>query len=273
LSLFDGVPSEFPLNIDLTKRPVSYILRANPGDRNVVIILSIFWLVFGALGIFFGIRSYPDAIPILKNHIDLAAGGLAAIYVIVAGGWWFWPQINEGFYIAEVSISDSQVDVTTHDLVRRESWSYKLADFEGVALLNLGTRDVGERKFPIASVVLKHPDPARSVPVAINAAEKIGAKTVARKAQQLNLPVLEGVGDGSGEAAYPAGTVIVNRFQALKVRAVYWALAAITVGSGLASLYQLSTGSLDSVWPMIFVVFLPFAIAMHIYATCYTKSG
>ena len=121
----------------------------------------------------------------------------------------------------------------------------------------------------MASVVLKHPDPARSVPIAINAAERIGKKTVVRKAAQLGLAALEGVGDESGEAAYPPGTIIVNRFQSFKVRALYWLFAAVTALFVAITVYQLFTGAVEPVWPILAAIFVIITAAMHVYMMRY----
>lgn len=269
MSLFDGIPADFPLDIDLTRRPVSYSLRIDTADRIVVTILSVFWLIFGSVGVPVLVWEFAGLVGLPAGFDNVAALVVAVVYLIGFGGWWFWPQINGAFHTVNVTIPDRQVDVATRKLTGSESWSLPIADFKGVALLNLGTHTVGEQKLPIASVVLKHPDPARSVPVAINAAARIGQKTVVRKAAQLGLSVLEGVGDESGETAYPPGTIIVNRYQALKVRALYWLFVAVAAVFVAGTIYQMAVGAADPVWPILAAVFVAVALAMHVYMMRY----
>lgn len=269
MSLFDGVPTDFPLDIDLAKRPVSYRLRVDTIERVYVTVMFVVWLVFGGIGLPLLMMWLTAELGLSLATIRISAIVVGIGYVLGFGIWWFWSRINASFHTANIRISDGQVEVATRDLIRRNSWSMPIAEFEGVALLNLGTRMVNNDKIPVASVVLKHPDPARSVPVAINAAERIGKKTVARKAAQLGLPVLAGVGDDTGEAAYPPGTVFVNRYQSLKVRLVYWGFAAVGAMFIGGSLYQWHTGAIDPVWPALAVVFVIVVAAMHVYMMRY----
>ena len=78
---------------------------------------------------------------------NIAAAIVAVAYVIGFGSWWFWPQVNGTFHTVDVTITDTKVDVSTRDLVSRDRWSTPIAEFEGVALLNLGTARSTRKKF------------------------------------------------------------------------------------------------------------------------------
>jgi hypothetical protein len=186
-----------------------------------------------------------------------------------AVAWYLWPEFNASFRIVAVTITDQRVDVRERDLIRNVSWSHPLSGFEGVAQVNLGTRMIGNTKTPLLGVVLKHPDPARSVLLAIGEPGKIGHRTVVRKAKQLGLPALEGIGDETGAAAYSQGTIVVNRWQALKVRLLYWGFVAAALTFAGGSIWQHVYTQVDPAWPMLAVIFVGAAGAMHVFARQY----
>ncbi len=267
-SLYDAVPSDFPVRIDIGKRPLKYELRCDVAERAIVSVYAAFFLVGGVLFAF--VMGLLGALLFVQGDPAIWVGaGAAAVYVLIVGGWWLWPMIHDVYRIVKVSLSETQVDVKVHDLLWRDSWSLPIKDFEGVAILNLGTKSVGFHKAPVASVVLKHRAPKRSVPFIIDEAKRLGKGTVTRNANHLGLPALEGIGDGSGEAAYPPGTILVNGPRGLRVRLLFLGFLLFTLGCGAASAYQYLYTTVDPVWPIMFALFLPVCIAIYVYAARY----
>ncbi|MGE3987082.1 hypothetical protein [Pseudorhodoplanes sp.] len=267
MSVFDDVPEPFPFEADVSKRPVSVVLRGDPADRYIVGFLGLFWLAFGSV-----VTVAASLLALASMGLQaygLPATAIAVACYVAAVVWYLWPEFNAGFRTVTVDISDERVDVKERDLIRKTAWSHPLSGFEGVAQINMGTRLVGETKIPLLSVVLKHPDPARSVPLAIGEPGKIGRRTVVRKAKQLGLPAIEGIGDETGAAAYPPDTIVVNRWQALKVRLLYWGFVGATLLFAGGTLWQHLYTTIDPAWPILAVIGVGVSVAMHVYVRKY----
>ncbi len=267
MSVFDDVPDPFPFDAVLSKRPATFVLHPDRADRYIIGFIALFWLVFGpaltaliaALFVSLaGLMAYMG--PIIAASIAVAI----AVYI-----WWWWQEFNGSFRVVNVTISDDRVGVHERDLIRNRSWSHPLSDFEGVVLVNLGTRLVGDSKIPLLSVLLKHPDPTRSIPLAIGEPSKIGRRTVERKAKQLGLAALEGIAGASGAAAYPPDTVVVNRYQALKLRLLYWGFVAAALFFAGGTIYQHIYTEIDPAWPIMAVICVAVVGVMHVFARQY----
>ena len=265
MTVFDGVPDPFPFDADLSDRPAHFVLRGDPAERYIVGFLTLFWLAFGSavtagaamlLAASLGLQAY--IVPIVAILLTVFLAALA---------WWLWPQLNAAFRTVSVTIDDV-VAVRERDLVSDRSWSQPLAAFEGVAQINRGTRLIGNTKTPLLAIVLKHPDPARSIPLAIAKSGGVGRRTVAQKARQLGIAALEGIGDESGVSFSP-DAVVVNRWQALKVRLLYWGFVAATLIFAGGTLYQHVYTTIDPVWPIAAMALAGVAVAMHFYVRRY----
>lgn len=269
MSLFEKVPSDFPFDVDLSERPVTFELKQDLSNIIVVTILSSVWIIAGPIFIYVMVANVLFTSPQDEGLASVTIAVLSILYLIWAVGFYFGPEINAQFRRVHVTITDVQVLVTERSLLQKHVWSDDIEAFEGVAMLNLGTQMVDEEKTPLASVVLKHGDPSRSVPIAIKAQKQLGAKTMAKKSTQIGLPVLDGMGDRTGEAAYPEGTLVLNRYQSFKVRIIYWLIMTLSGICILGSIYQMATGPIDPVLFGLVAVAVIFAVAMHVYAALY----
>lgn len=269
VSLFDKVPSDFPFDVDLSERPVSCELKQDLSNTIVVTILSSVWIIAGPIVIYIMVTNF-----LFTSSEDAALASMAiviltSLYLIWAGGFYFGPEINAQFKRVHITITDSQVLVTERNLLGKHVWSEDIGAFEGVAMLNLGTQMVDDEKVLLASIVLKHGDPLRSVPIAIKARKQLGAKTMAKKSSQIGLPVLEGIAERTGEAAYPPGTLVLNKYQSFKVRIIYWLILNLAGTCIFASIYQMATGPIEPILFGLIAVAVVFAAAMHVYTALY----
>lgn len=269
VSLFDKVPSDFPFDVDLSERPVTYELKQNLSDTIVITILSSVWIIAGPIFIYIMVTNFLFTGPEDAGVASATIFVLASLYLIWAVGFYFGPEINAQFRNVHVTVTDSQVLVTERSLLGKHFWSDDIGAFEGVAMLNLGTQMIDEEKIPLASLVLKHVDPSRSVPIAIKARKQLGAKTLARKSNQTGLPVLEGIAEKTGEAAYPEGTLVLNRYQSFKVRIIYWFILILAGICILGSIYKLVTSPIEPILFGLIAVAAIFAAAMHVYMALY----
>ncbi len=267
MSVFDGVPDPLPFDADISQRPATFVLRPERSDRYIIGFIALFWLLFGpvltalvvaSLALAFGLLDYLRPV--------LIASAVIAFVVYI---WWWWAEFIATFRVVNVTISDDSVDVHERDLVRNRTWSHLLTDYEGVGIVNLGTRLIGFSKTPLASVMLKHPDPARSVPLAIDRANRIGRPAVNQKARQLGVPALAGISGVKGKESYPADAIVVNRRQALKMRLIQaGAVLALLFFAGSA-IRQYGVAEPDPVWAIIAMIFVAVLIAIQMYARQY----
>ncbi len=268
MSLFDKPPSEFPFRVNLDRLPVRYTLAADVSDTIVTTLLALFWAVFGSALAYFLSQTV---------LIEFMASGLAnALSALIAAsflaGWltYIWPTLKEDYRKVHVTLGEEAVEVVVEEPLARRKWSEPLASFEGVAQLNLGHHhlDDGTKQY-ISSVVLKHPDPEKSVPLVIGRQKEVGAKTVRRLAARFGLPVLEGVGDLSGERAYPDGTLVVNRKKALVVRIAWWAMAALLVAMSAMLVTVAWTGQDSPLWLLLLPVFVACIVGLQVFGRLY----
>ena len=218
MSVFDDVPDPNPFDADIATRPATFVLRPERADRYIIGFIALFWLVFGpvltglvvaSLLLLFDLTDY------LRPVLIVSAAVAFVVYV-----WWWWAEFVATFRVVNVTIADASVDVHERDLFRNRTWSQPLSAFQGVALVSLGTRLVGFSKKPMAAVMLVHPDPSRSIPLSIASTNRLGRQNVGQKARQLGLPALPGVAAGKTGKVYPADAIVVNRYQALKMRLI-----------------------------------------------------
>lgn len=270
MSIFTNIPSEFPFEVDLSSRPVSFRLQADRSEVFIVMVLAIFWVVLGPV--------------LIIIFMEIPAGLFPAsdlwmwVQAILCGAYLIWvfsyfgQEILNQLRTVDVAITDDQVSVVDCRWRMREQWSEPLSAFNGIARHELGTHLVDNDKIPIASVVLQHPDPARTVPLVFRKQRLIGKKTVANLAAQLNVPPLEGVTGGDEAATYEAGTLVENQYQAMKVRILYW----LIVGGGFMMLLSLAYHSykdpFESEVAVLVVLCVAVMGAMHLFAACYVTS-
>lgn len=269
MSVFDDIPEAFPLDVPLTRLPVSYTLRLDNGERIVTLGLAAFWLLL-VPGL---ILLSTDAFTPWQGGSDtlIKAGALLAsvAYLALALRYWLGPAIAASLRQAEVTITPTQVAARVKGLGGTQSWSRPLAEYEGVALVDRGTLAIGERKFPVAAVVLKHAQEAFSVPIVIGEARKVDARAVARKARQLGIAAIDGTLTAATEQPLAAGTIVVNRFQAFKLRALSWALSLSVIGGATTCLWHGWNESLDPACVILSALGAAVVAAMHAFAAHY----
>jgi hypothetical protein len=267
VSVFDGVPDPNPFDADIETRPATFVLRPERSDRYIIGFIALFWLVFGpvlaglvvaSLLLLLGLTDY------LRPVLIVSAVMAFIVYV-----WWWWAEFVATFRVVQVTISDTGVDVHERDLIRNRTWSEALSAFQGVGLVSLGTQLVGFSKKPMAAVMLVHPDPARSIPLSIASTNRLGRQNVGQRARQLGLPVLAGVAAGRGGKVYPPDAIVVNRYQALKMRVIQAGFALALLFFAYGSIRQYGTADADLAWPSLAAILVPVVIAMQMYARQY----
>ncbi len=264
MSVFDMIPDRLPLNPDLAERPVEYTLRADPAERYATYALSAFWLslTFG-VAYSYGSSFLTEFLPALGARLAGAISGTACVLLLLVA--WFWRAINDRYRTVSITFRESEISVRVSELGRTLEWSEPIGNFRGVALRNLGTHDIGNRKIPVGSVVLVHPDETRTIPLMIAEATQIGPNSARRLAKTLGIPIVEDVSSIKVEPCM----LIVNRFQALKVRLLLWGLAGLTVVFAALGVTQLAAGTPNAVWLILAGVFGLATIAMQVYASTY----
>ncbi|MCH9807395.1 MAG: hypothetical protein K0U74_06670 [Alphaproteobacteria bacterium] len=271
MSLFEKPPSEFPFAAQLGDPPVSFVIKSDFTDRIVTTVLAVFWLLFGTAVIYMLVHETIGTEPAWQETANWAAIGLCLAYIGAALAY-FTPAVLENFRTVAVTITEHEVAVSVATPISRISWRDPLTVYEGVANLNLGMHDLGDEKVVVGSVVLKHPDPARSIPVVIREQQRIGKNTVRKVAQHFQLPVLEGVGDESGQAAYPDGTLVVNKWQSLKVRLVYWAMILVFALLAILVVRQVATGAEGPGSLLWLPLFAGLIGLMQVFGSCYVTA-
>ncbi len=271
MSLFEKPPAEFPFAADISKRPASFTIKSDITDSIVVTLLALFWLVFGTVLIYFLVHETIGTEP----GWEATAGWIAIILCLayIAGALaYFTPAVLENFRTVEVNIDETDIAVTVANPISKSSWSDPISTYEGVANLNLGMHDLGGEKVVVGSVILKHPDPSRSVPVIIREQQRIGKNTVPKIAGQIGLPVLDGVGDETGEAAYPDGTLVVNKWQSLKVRLVYWAIIIVSALLTILVIREVASGREGAETLLWLLLMAAFVGGMQLFGSCYVTA-
>ncbi len=267
--LFTSLPSEFPLETDLSQRPVNYRLQTDRGEAFVVIGLSLMWIALGPVFITMILEVVAEQFP-APTFWMWSRNLLIAAYFIWATFFHFGPEILAQFRTVDITIAEDQVSVVDCRLGVCDRWSEPLAGFSGVALHDLGMRKVDEENVAVASVVLVHPNPARTVPVLFRQKNRLGRKTVAKFAGQLNLPIVEDSANIDDAAA--AGSIVENRAQALKVRLVYW----VFIGGSLLTLAAIASHAMSTALEpgaaILALASLAVMAAIHVYASCYVTS-
>ena len=267
MSVFDGVPDPNPFEADIATRPATFVLRPERSDRYIIGFIALFWLVFGpvlaglvaaSLLLLLGLTDY------LRPVLIVSAAMAIVVYI-----WWWWAEFVAAFRVVQVTVSDTGVDVHERDLIRNRTWSQPLSAFQGVGLVSLGTRLVGFSKKPMAAVMLVHPDPARSIPLSIATTNRLGRQNVGQRARQLGLPALGGVAAGRAGKVYPPDVIVVNRWQALKIRLIQAGFALALLFFAYGAIRQYGAADADPVWPILAVILVPVVIAMQLYARQY----
>ena len=268
MTLYRSIPSDFPLHIDLSKRPLKYRLCRDFESKVLTCGLSAFLLIggavaVGAFGILAGLYFFG------RESMYWAGVGAALIYVIAAGRWWLLPYVSEVFRHVEVEISETHVDVNIHGLLRRHSWSLPIKGFKGVSMLVQNLQGVGLHKVLIGSVVLDHPDPEKSVPFIIDELSQIEKSTIQTCAANLGVPVLVDAGERLAESAYTSNTILMNESRGSRLRLLLIGSLFCTLGFASVSISQFLKGTLDQSWVILFGIMLSLSIVIHVYATRY----
>ncbi len=267
MSVFDDVPDPNPFDADIATRPATFVLRPERSDRYIIGFIALFWLVFGPVfGLLFALI-FVWITGLGENIVQVIVACVAIAFVVYV--WWWWAEFVATFRVVKVTISDTGVDVHERDLIRKRTWSQPLSAFQGVALVSLGTRLVGFSKKPMAAVMLVHPDPSRSIPLAIAGTNRLGRQNVGQKARQLGLPALPGVAAGKSGKVYPADAIVVNRYQALKLRFIQAAFGLALLIFAYLGISQYGTAKADFVWPALVVILVPAVIAIQLLARQY----
>jgi hypothetical protein len=64
MSVYDDIPADFPLNVDIKERPVSYVLDVSTSEKIIYVVMSIFWLLFIPLMIMMPVVDAPEDAPV-----------------------------------------------------------------------------------------------------------------------------------------------------------------------------------------------------------------
>lgn len=267
MSLFDQPPAQFPLRVACDTQPIHYTIRSDTSDAIAVILLGIVWAVVGTVVLYFVVG--PFFADLMGDPVAaMMTWGLIIAFLIA---WWRYvqPVVTQHFRTVDVSIVEHLVTIRLKTPFREQQWSDPLTHYEGVAQLNLGHHDIGPTKTYLSSVVLKHPDPDKSVPLVIDEMTQVGEKTVQHYAHELGLQALAGMGDETGAQAYPAGTIVENRGRGRLLSGLFW-LFVLTFA--VASYATVSTVLRGDEHPTILLL-LPFLalllFALHIFGTRY----
>jgi hypothetical protein len=267
VSVFDGVPDPNPFDADISTRPATFVLRPERADRYIIGFIALFWLLFGPLLTVLVVASLVLAFGLMDYLRPVLIASAAIAFVVYI--WWWWAEFVATFRMVKVTISDTGVDVHERDLIRDRTWSQPLSAFQGVALVSLGTRLVGFSKKPMAAVMLVHPDPSRSIPLSIAGTSQLGRQNVGQRARQLGLPVLAGVAAGRGGKVYPPDAIVVNRYQARKMRLIQAVFALALLFFAYGTIRQYGTVDADLAWPGMVVILVLVLIAMQVFTRQY----
>ncbi|MEQ8823005.1 MAG: hypothetical protein RIC14_01380 [Filomicrobium sp.] len=271
MSLFTKPPAEFPFTANVKERPAQYQIKSDPSDAIATLLLGVFWLIFGSAMIYLIVQEFFADAPesaALGNWITF---GLCAAFIAFVL-WYIFPEVRSSFRTLDVEITNNDVSVSVKSPFGSQAWSDPLTVYEGVANLDHGMQDLGGRKAIIGSVVLKHPDPEKSVPLAIREQTKLGKKTVSRFAKQLGVPALEGVGDATGDKALPEGTLLVNTGKSLILKLFYWGCLVAAAVVGAITIYQVFAAGGDAELLILPVFFGFTAWLLRMFSSCYVTA-
>ncbi len=233
MSVFDEVPHPFPLDVPMKRLPVEFKLAVEPAQRVALLIMSVFWAIAvpaGLIGMAEPMKPWAGD----PNWLFRAALMVAlAVFVVLGHGRWLGPMILRLAKSARVRITRTDVDVVEWGLLGRRSWTSPLAEFSGVGIEDWGRLQERQDKSPLLAVVLKHPDERRSIPIVIDRAQRVKTSVAERKAAQLGVAVLASAAAAVAGAQTPTGTLVVNRWQATKVRVLLAIVSGVGVGVAL----------------------------------------
>lgn len=267
MSIFSATPDKFPFHVSLKNRPVSFSLKADPSQAIPTVLLSAFWTILGTSVLY----AWADPLsPWQGDDVATRAAALAALLLFLVYGvaGWLWPAANEALRKVDVEIDETTISVRSRDLLGTKSWSKPLAEYDGLLIENWGTRSVGNDKIAVSAVVLKHGDDRWTIPLVIDGAMRVKAPAARRKAEQLGLQLLEETLADPDGTPIGQNNFVVNRFQALKVRALY---TLFSVG-GVATAAWLAPQAFENADPALWIgasLALAVAVAMHVFASRY----
>lgn len=228
MSIFDDIPSEFPFDVELTERPVSFRLAVSVWDHCVRGFLSLVRIAMGPLLIYALFEPFMT-IGVDVDPVTVVCWLVIAAYLVWAVCFYFGPEILRLFRGVEVRITDDDVHVTCRILFLPSTWSRPLKDYQGVALKKMGTVEVDGKPQQVAVALLKHREEHRSVPLTFRLTNHIGHSTVARKAEQLGVPMLDETLQADEYTVYPPDIIVANTYQSFKVRAICWIASALGI--------------------------------------------
>lgn len=271
MSLFTKPPAEFPFTANVKELPAHYQIKSCPSDWGSILIVAglwafvgsyITWLIIGTMIVEgFGLGAYEPWVSI----------GVVLVFLACVV-WYYLPELLDNMRTVDVTIADDEVAVRVMSPLGETSWRDPLSVYQGVAQLDHGLQDLGDAKAIIGSVVLKHPDAQKSVPLAIREQKDLGKKTVKRFAEQLGVRALEGIGDASGDKALPEGTLLVNTRQSFVLKSFYWGCVIVAIGIGLGASYNVFFEAGDPALFSLPVIFGVTAWLLRIYSSIYVTA-
>ncbi len=271
VSLFEKPPEEFPFSADVKSRPAHYQIKSCPSDWGSILIVAGMWALVGSFLTLLIIGTVVVESLGLGAYEPLVSIGIVVVFLACVV-WYYLPELLDNMRTVDVTIADDEVSVRVTSPLGEKSWSDPLSVYQGVAQLDHGMQDLGGSKAIIGSVVLKHPDPKKSVPLTIRAQKDLGKKTVKRFAEQLGVPALEGIGDDSGDKALPEGTLLVNTRQSLILKLFYWGCVIVAVGLGMVTGYKVFFDGGDPALLSLPLVFGVTAWLLRMYSSIYVTA-
>ncbi len=235
MSAFEYIPTPLPLEINPAQQPIEYTLKA---DRNDPVIAIAFYIAGIA---FFFLLIYGTANPLGFIEPDgdrllATIGTICSIAVL----WVFGSKIARKLQILKlhltVEIKDNIVTVTCLQ-GKCENFSCPLTDYAGLATEERGEEYFNDKKRKISTLMLIHQNQARSIPLMVTDTKKLGKKKIKIYAAQLGLPVLPFDYVSKLQSTLPAGTILANVRQAVKIRYVTWGLYLASAAMVAAALY------------------------------------
>lgn len=270
MSVFRGIPETFPLNVSMKTRPVIYQLRVGAAERIATVLLSAFWSVL----VFSVLFAWADPFsPWTDDSVmrRVAALGALILFCVFGIAGYLGPAALEALRTVDVEIGEADVTVRTSGIFGGRQGAWPLSEFEGLLIENWGTRSVGDAKIPVSAVMLKHRDDRWSIPIVIDGALRVKPAAAERKAEQLGLKLIDSTSADRPYAIQDDGRIVVNGFQALKVKGLY----ALISGGGLVAAIVLAwTAMADGAAAVFGLALLAFAaaVAMHLFVRRYVEN-
>lgn len=273
MSVFDDTPAPFPFAIDFKSlNPTDagpYRLAIGTTERWVFIVMSIFWLLF-VPGLVLG-ATWPNKPDGYGGTTHLIGIALALAYIVLTGRHWLVTNIDGSSRTVDVSFLQGHAHVRTRSLFARSEWQTPLANFEGVGIERRGTGGGGAAAPKHAVVMLWHPDRAKSIPLRIDEARRVGANSARKYASALNVPVIETVRDMDGTPGYPPEQLVVSGWQGMKLSWLTRGFAAATAGFCGLTGYTLADGAVDPAYPVLAAVFALATAGLVLFARHYVQ--